>query len=230
MHLLLVSLLNNPIQSIERSRCNKQDVGSIHGYTVTSHLPGVFLRYIDYRAFKDLQQALRKGYIKKIYKICYWTYESYKNTTDLENDPNSKYSLLFIPLKKSYKKKNYQDCHCLLPLGCNMTLRKTLWFGNYWRTVCESTVPHNKTTILPTFHVTQFFWINTIPAALLHHQHLEGSEHLEHNWSCPLHPRIQFLGMIRNIIHYKYNQQREGQHKCSFFLLANAPRMQLHAL
>ena len=58
MYLLLVSLLNNPIQSIERSRCNKQDVSSVHSYTVTSHLPGVSLWYVHYRAFKDLQQTL----------------------------------------------------------------------------------------------------------------------------------------------------------------------------
>ena len=58
-YLLLISLLDNSIQSIECSRCYKQYVRGIHSYTVPAHLSWVSLWDINHRPFKDLQQTLQ---------------------------------------------------------------------------------------------------------------------------------------------------------------------------
>ena len=58
IYLLLVSSLDNFIQSIKGSWRNKQDVCSIHWHTVAPNFAGTPLWDINYSALKNFQQAL----------------------------------------------------------------------------------------------------------------------------------------------------------------------------
>lgn len=68
IYLLLVSSLDNFIQSIKGSWRNKQDVCSIHWHTVAPNFAGTPLWDINYSALKNFQQALnnKKKKTKKI--------------------------------------------------------------------------------------------------------------------------------------------------------------------
>lgn len=83
IYLLLVSSLDNFIQSIKGSWRNKQDVCSIHWHTVAPNFAGTPLWDINYSALKNFQQALNNKK-KRQKKYCR---ELRKSSTNTDKGP-----------------------------------------------------------------------------------------------------------------------------------------------
>lgn len=57
-YLFILPSANDAIESIESTRCDKQDVCCVHLHRFSPQLPGIFLRNVDDRALQEFQQSL----------------------------------------------------------------------------------------------------------------------------------------------------------------------------
>lgn len=81
IYLFILPSANDAIESIESTRCDKQDVCCVHLHRFSPQFPGIFLRNIDNRALQEFEQPLTRRKCWQIIRLNIKRAKAEKNTS-----------------------------------------------------------------------------------------------------------------------------------------------------